>query len=322
MNEKELRGMVERTVLSELAKIGEPYVPVVSSNRHVHLTQEDVERLFGAGYQLTKMRDLVQPGQFACNERVTIETDKGRLALRVVGPTRKETQVELSLTDAAKLGLTPPIRMSGELEGSAGCTLVNGERRIALPRGVIVAARHLHLAPDEALAFGLQNGDVVSLAVSGMRATVLNNVAVRTGAAHLMEAHIDKDEANACGLTDGQLCRVIKSGEAQAASAGPSAAGVSVGAVQAACATARAAAAPLTYVPAPKPAAAPAEAAKAAKSTMLDLSYESRRLITESDVRDAARDGYKMIRYAHDAILTPLARDAASAVKIELIEIV
>ena len=143
MNEKELRAAVERVILSELAKIGEPYVPVMSSNRHCHLCQADVERLFGAGYRLTKLRDLVQPGQFACNERVTIETEKGKLTLRVVGPARGKTQVELALTDAIKLGLRPPIRMSGELEGSPGCVLSSGNARITLSSGVIVAARHL-----------------------------------------------------------------------------------------------------------------------------------------------------------------------------------
>ena len=137
MNEKELRAAVERVILSELAKIGEPYVPVMSSNRHCHLCQADVERLFGAGYRLTKLRDLVQPGQFACNERVTIETEKRKLTLRVVGPARGKTQVELSLTDAIKLGLRPPIRMSGELEGSPGCVLSSGNARITLSSGVI-----------------------------------------------------------------------------------------------------------------------------------------------------------------------------------------
>ena len=155
MNEKELRAAVERLVLCELAKTGQRYVPVMSSNRHVHLCQADVEKLFGAGYHLTKMRDLVQPGQFACNERVTIETEKGKMALRVVGPARKETQIELSFTDAVRLGLKPPIRMSGDLEGSPGCTLANGDKRVTVSRGVIVAERHLHLAPAEAEAFGI-----------------------------------------------------------------------------------------------------------------------------------------------------------------------
>ena len=218
MNEKELRAAVQRLVLCELARTGQRCVPVMSSNRHVHLCQADVEKLFGAGYQLTKMRDLVQPGQFACNERVTIETEKGKMALRVVGPARKETQIELSFTDAVKLGLKPPIRMSGDLEGSPGCTLTNGDRRVTIPRGVIVAERHLHLAPDEAEAFGVKDGDVVSLVVEGPRPGTLDGVIVRSGKGHLMEAHIDKDEANACALSDGQLCRVIRKEDAPAVS--------------------------------------------------------------------------------------------------------
>ena len=210
MNEKELRAAVERVILSELAKIGEPYVPVTSSNRHCHLCQADVERLFGAGYRLTKLRDLVQPGQFACNERVTIETEKGKTTLRVVGPARDRTQVELSLTDAIKLGLRPPIRMSGELEGSPGGVLSSGNARITLSSGVIVAARHLHMSPEEAQAFDLRDGDVVSLRVEGPRPATLDGFIVRSGAAHRLEAHIDTDEANACALRDGQLCRVIR----------------------------------------------------------------------------------------------------------------
>lgn len=289
MNEKELRAAVERAILSELARIGETYVPVTSSNRHVHLSQADVERLFGTGYRLTKLRDLAQPGQFACNERVTIETRKGKLALRVVGPARKETQVELSFTDAAKLGLSPPVRMSGDLGGSPGCTLCNGNARIDVPRGVIVAARHLHLAPDEARAFGVKDGEAVSLRVEGQRAATLENVIVRSGEGHRMEAHIDKDEANACGLADGQLCRVLREGALNAARAGS--------------------------------AALPAQPAAPKKETMLDLSKEPRRLITEDDVRAAAGDGYKIIRHAGDAIITPLARDMAYEKRVELVPV-
>ena len=255
MNEKELRAAVERLVLCELAKTGQRHVPVMSSNRHVHLCQADVEKLFGAGYHLTKMRDLVQPGQFACNERVTIETEKGKMALRVVGPARKETQIELSFTDAVKLGLKPPIRMSGDLEGSPGCTLANGDSRVTVPRGVIVAERHLHLAPDEAEAFGVKDGDVVSLVVEGPRPGTLDGVIVRSGKGHLMEAHIDKDEANACALSDGQLCRVIRKEDGPAVS------------------NKRDICASPTPPPAPK------------RQTLLDLSAESRRLITEEDVR-------------------------------------
>lgn len=295
MNEKQLHDAVQRIILSELAKTGDAFVPVMSSNRHCHLSQTDVERLFGEGYHLTKMRDLVQPGQFACNERVAIETPKGKLMLRVVGPARKQTQVELSLTDAAKLGVKPPIRMSGDLAASPGCRLANGERAIEISEGVIVAARHLHMTAEEALAYGFKDGDTVRLRVGGERPAVLENVIVRSGPGHLLEAHIDKDEANACALSDGQLCRVERAD------------------------------APMPGAPAPQPCAAPAPQAPAARetrSTLLDLSHESRLLLTEEDVYRAAKEGYKLIRHGQDAIITPLARDAASARRIELIPVV
>ncbi|HNW87159.1 MAG TPA: phosphate propanoyltransferase [Candidatus Limiplasma sp.] len=328
MNEKNLQGMVLRIVLTELAKTGERFVPVSSSNRHVHLCQADVERLFGEGYQLTRMRDLAQPGQFACNESVTMECEKGKLSLRVVGPARKETQIELSYTDCFKLGVKPVLRMSGETAGTPGCTLSNGERRVTIDHGVIVAARHLHMSKAEAEGFGLQDGDVVTLEVEGPRAAVLNNVAVRSGDAHSLEAHIDKDEANACGVTDGQLCR-IRLASPVSQSPAP---------VQAAPAIARpapsspppATRAPelSTYQPGRKPAPAPEVNTYAPakgpeiKTTLLDLSTEPRRLITETDVIAAAEAGHKLIRYGKDAILTPLARDAAAARGIELIQLI
>lgn len=310
MNEKELRAAVERVILSELAKIGEPYVPVMSSNRHCHLCQADVERLFGPGYQLTKLRDLVQPGQFACNERVTIETEKGKLTLRVVGPARSKTQVELALTDAIKLGLRPPIRMSGELEGSPGCALVNGSARITLTSGVIVAARHLHMSPEEAQAFGLRDGDVVSLRVEGPRPGTLDGVIVRSGEAHRLEAHIDTDEANACALRDGQLCRVLRREGAEACAPGNAA-------LAAALCGMLMGNPPVRSAAAPQPPASP-RTERPGRDAMLDLSAEARRLITEDDVRSAALSGYRVIRFAPDAILTPLARDTAAEKRIEL----
>lgn len=324
MNEKELQGMVLRIVLTELAKTGERFVPVSSSNRHVHLCQADVERLFGAGYQLTKMRDLAQPGQYACNESVTMECEKGKISLRVVGPARKETQIELSYTDCFKLGVTPMLRMSGETAGTPGCTLSNGDRRVTIDRGVIVAARHLHMSPAEAAGFGLKDGDVVALEVEGPRSTVLHNVAVRSGDAHSLEAHIDKDEANACGVADGQLCRIRLAGAPAQPAAKP--------APTPAAPKPAAPAAPelTTYVPGVKPASAPTPELTTyapvkgpdIKTTMLDLSTEPRRLIAETDVIAAAQAGHKLIRYGKDAILTPLARDAAAARGIELIELI
>ncbi len=320
MNETELSGIVLRIVLTELAKKGERFVPVSSSNRHVHLSQADVERLFGPGYQLTRMRDLVQPGQYACNESVTMECAKGSISLRVVGPARKETQIELGISDCFKLGVKPVLRMSGETAGTPGCVLSNGSRRITIDRGVIVAARHLHMSPLEAAGYGLKDGDVVALQVEGERAAVLENLVVRSGEAHSLEAHIDKDEANACGLTDGQLCRILcvpQLEKPKAVSPAP----------------APQAASPIikTYVPksAQQPAAPPAPAITTymptkpteMKTTMLDLSLEPRRFISEEDILSAARAGHKLIRHGKDAIITPLARDAASAKGIELIEL-
>ncbi|NLI22756.1 MAG: phosphate propanoyltransferase [Clostridiales bacterium] len=323
MNEKELQGAVLRIVLTELARAGERFVPVNSSNRHVHLSQADVERLFGAGYRLTRLRDLEQPDQYACNETVTLQCEKGSLSLRVVGPARKETQIELSYTDCYKLGVPPVLRMSGDTTGSPGCTLVNGECRVALDHGVIIAARHLHMSPAEAEGFGLRDGDVVALQVDGPRATVLENLVVRSGEAHSLEAHIDKDEANACGLRDGQLCRILCVPRAAAAAPKPATVPQPISAPGSSSAL-------KTFVPAAKPATptqatpvgatAPARAPEV-KTTMLDLSAEPRRFISEEDVLAAARAGHKLIRYAGDAILTPLARDAASAKGIELIEL-
>ena len=288
MNDQELRGRIQRLVLTEMARLGHAYAPVMSSNRHCHLSREDTDRLFGPGYQLTKLRDLVQPGQYACNEKVTLETPKGAVSLRVVGPIRKETQVELSLTDSAKLGLKPPVRMSGQLENSPGCVLKQGDRSIRVSRGVIGAARHIHMAAEEAAAYRVRNGDLVSLRVEGVRAVTLENVIVRCGEGHVLEVHIDKDEANACGLEDGTLCRVIVPGEV-----------------------------PRAPVPGPAP-AAPRPAYEPARPTMLDLTGEKARLITEEDVVRASGNGYKVIRYGKDAIVTPLARDAASEKRVEL----
>lgn len=215
MNETELRGLIRRLILTELARQGELYAPVLSSNRHCHLSPADVEKLFGPGSRLTQMRPLGQPGQFACNEKVTLVTPKGEMTLRVVGPERKETQVELSFTDCAKLGLRPPIRMSGDLEGSPGCVLKTPKGSVTLSRGVIIAERHLHISPEEAEVYGLKNGDRIALQIEGPRPGVLEQVIVRCGKGHVLEAHIDKDEANACALADGTPCRILLPGEAQ-----------------------------------------------------------------------------------------------------------
>ena len=279
MNEDQLRATVQRMVLCEAARGGDLFVPVMTSARHVHLCEGDIRRLFGAGYRLAKLRDLVQPGQYVCRERVVLETPKGTLALRVVGPARKETQVEVSVTDGFALGITPPVRMSGDLTGSPGCVLLNGGggRRIEISRGVIASARHVHLAAEEAALYGVRDGDIVSLEAEGPRAAALREVIVRCGEGHRMEAHIDTDEANACGIGNGRLCRLIKPASS-----------------------------------------APARSAPGLPETLLDLSSEKQCLLTEQNVRDAAANGFKRIRYAKDAVVTPLARDMASDKGVEL----
>lgn len=316
MNEKELQWIVLRMVLTELAQAGEWFVPVTSSNRHVHLSQEDVERLFGSGYQLHKLRDLVQPGQYACQETLVLKGKKGSATLRVVGPTRRETQIELSLTDCHQLGIPPLLRMSGETAGTPGGMLVNGDRRINIPQGIMVAKRHLHLSPEEAQAYGLQDGDVVSLQVEGERATTLENIIVRSGPGHRLEAHIDKDEANASGVQDGQLCRI----QMYKAAVTPM--------HQQACPTQEASVQALhTYTPSAQPATHPAPAvytpreASETKNKLLDVTSDPHCFLSEDDVLSAWRNGYTLIRHAQGTVITPLARDTAAAKGLAFIEL-
>jgi putative phosphotransacetylase len=174
------------------------------SARHLHLCKKDMEKLFGSDAILHIKKSITQPGQFAAEEQVTLLTEKGlMMKLRVIGPLRKETQIELSLTDARAIGLTPPIRISGDIEGTPGGVLIGPAGQIKLERGIIVAARHLHLYPETAAKYGLNNGDVVSVMTTGERKTIFNNVLVRTGLKHADECHIDTDEANASGVING-----------------------------------------------------------------------------------------------------------------------
>ena len=209
------KGAVQRSVqlaVSEslFRKTGRIFVPVASSARHVHLCRADVERLFGAGYQLQRLKDLSQPGQFACKEQVTVVGPRGQLErVRVLGPERKATQVEVSLTDTFGLGIKAPVRMSGKTQGTPGCKLVGPAGSIELSEGVIVAARHLHLSAAQAALFGLKDGQTVRLRAEGERATVLENVIVRAGNGHDMEVHIDTDEANAIAMAGSTMMEIL-----------------------------------------------------------------------------------------------------------------
>jgi len=187
-------------------------VKIGLSNKHLHLQQADVDTLFGKGHQLTPTKDLTQPGQFACEEKVDIVGPKGVLkGIRVLGPVRPETQVELAATDARGVGIKAPVRESGKLSGTPGCKLIGPAGEVELDHGVIVALRHVHLSPSQAEVLNVKDKDFVSVKVEGERGLIFNNVLVRSGAAHNGEIHLDTDEGNAAGLGTDSVGEVIKS---------------------------------------------------------------------------------------------------------------
>ncbi len=204
--------VVEALNKQESEKSGKGFlVPVGVSNRHIHLTQEHVEVLFGEGYHLTKKKDLMG-GQFACNEVVTIVGLKLRAIenVRILGPCRKKSQVEISATDARSLGIKAPVRESGNVEGSAPIALVGPKGVLYLKEGCIVAQRHIHMTPVDAAASGCKDGDEVSVIADNERGTVFNHVKIRVSETFTLEMHIDTDEANAGKIAQGDTVRIIK----------------------------------------------------------------------------------------------------------------
>ena len=185
-------------------------VPIGVSARHIHLTQEDVEKLFGKGYQLTKKKDLMG-GQFASNEQCTIVGLKLRAIenVRILGPVRSKSQVEISATDARTLGIKAPVRQSGDTAGSAPVALVGPKGAIYLDEGCIVAARHIHMSPADAAAAGLKDNDFVSVRMGNERGAVLDQVKIRVDESFTTEMHIDTDEANACQVKQDDLATII-----------------------------------------------------------------------------------------------------------------
>jgi len=181
-------------------------IPINTSAHHVHLSQPDVEALFGAGHRLTRRSDLLQPGQFACEEAVTLVGPRGSIErVRVLGPTRKESQVEISRTEEFKLGVDAPIRASGDLDGSPGITLGGPAGEVKLKQGVICALRHIHMTPEDALHFALRDKDIVRVKVPGDRSIIFGDVLVRVNPDYRLEMHLDTDEANAAELNAGAV---------------------------------------------------------------------------------------------------------------------
>lgn len=186
-------------------------VPVGISNRHIHLSQQDLETLFGPSYELTIRNDLSQTGQYAAEETVTIEGPKSSMTnVRILGPTRKETQIEVSRTDSFALGLKPPVRDSGFLTDSPGITLIGPKGKITLDKGVILAQRHIHMTEADAESFGVKDKDLISVRIGGERGITFENVLVRVRNDFVLEMHIDTDEANAAMLGNGQLVEVFR----------------------------------------------------------------------------------------------------------------
>ena len=186
-------------------------IMVETSARHIHVTQADLDTLFCPGYQLTPKKDLSQPGQFACAEKVEVVGPKSSLKLSILGPVRPETQIELAKTDARTLGIDAPIRMSGNLEGTPGCKLVGPKGEITIDKGVIVAKRHAHFTPEQAVEYGVTDGENIGIKLEyGERALVFGDVVARVSRTAGLAVHIDTDEANAAGLpgtVDGEVVK-------------------------------------------------------------------------------------------------------------------
>ncbi|MBU1146473.1 phosphate propanoyltransferase [Patescibacteria group bacterium] len=179
-------------------------IKVEISARHIHLSQTDLEKIFGAGYVLKSIKDLSQEGEFAAEEKITLVGPKKQMELRVVGPVRPATQVELAYTDAFSLGIDAPLRLSGNVAGSAGAKIIGPAGEIDLAEGIIVAKRHLHINQEEADELGLKNDDLVRVKLEGERGLVFENVMVRIKPTFHISVHIDTDEANASGC--GKVC--------------------------------------------------------------------------------------------------------------------
>lgn len=212
MEQTELVQLIKEVTLKALSnnKQIKLEVPIAVSNRHIHLSEEHVERLFGRNHQLNKLKDLSQPGQFACKETVTLIGPKGKLEkVRVLGPARGDTQVEISLFDGFTLGITPPIRDSGDIDGTPSVTIQGTRGQITIPKGLICAARHIHMNPDDASYFSVKNAQRVQVKVGGQRGVIFDNVLIRVSPRYKLEMHIDVDEANAAQIINGQMGEIL-----------------------------------------------------------------------------------------------------------------
>lgn len=210
LNEQQIKAIVDK-IVGEMGGAGD--IPVGISNRHIHLTREHVDILFGKGYKLTPIKELSQPGQFACKEQLTIVGPSMRPieGVRVLGPERKSSQVEISRTDSFTLKVKPPVRESGDIKGSAPITIIGPKGIVSLSEGCIIANRHIHMSPDDAAKFNVTDGQYIDVDVnSGTRRTRWFDVQIRVHPQFRLEMHVDTDDANAVGIGNGSTVTVVK----------------------------------------------------------------------------------------------------------------
>lgn len=185
-------------------------IPVGISNRHLHISEQDLFVLFGEGYELSVLKNLSQPGEYAAEETVTIAGPRGRISrVRILGPVRPASQLEISKSDAVMLGIEAPIRMSGDLAGTPGIEIIGPKGSILLNQGVMIAKRHIHMTPEDANSFGIQDRETVWVKTSGERALIFDQVVVRVSEQFQLEMHLDIDEANAAGVRNGDMVELL-----------------------------------------------------------------------------------------------------------------
>ena len=213
---EKIAEMVKKVILDMNGSLGKASdalgIPVGVSNRHIHLSQKDLDTLFGEGYELTPIKELSQPGQYACKELLTIIGPSMRPIenVRVLGPVRKSSQVEISATDSYVLKVKPPVRESGNIAGSAPIRIVGPKGVVELSEGCIIANRHIHMSPSEAERFSLKDGDTITVDVNGKRRTRWFDVQVRVHKDFRLEMHVDTDDANAAGIGNGFTVTPVK----------------------------------------------------------------------------------------------------------------
>ena len=211
--EQEMQALVETIVMAvKEEKKNTDTIPVGISNRHIHLSREHVDILFGKGYELTKLKELSQPGQYACKEQLTIIGPSMRAieGVRVLGPERKRSQVEISRTDSYQLKVKPPVRESGNIAGSAPITIIGPKGVVTLSEGCIIANRHIHMSEEEGRAFGVKDGEYCDVELCGERRSLFYDVQIRVHKDFRLEMHIDTDDANAAGVGNGFSAKLLK----------------------------------------------------------------------------------------------------------------